>query len=62
MHVNNKEVPNMNEKTKIYEPPVLVKVGEAQDAIRGAYGCGYDLDGTFIGSGQEFQSDLERKS
>ena len=52
----------MNKKNTNYDPPVLVKVGEAQDAIRGIYGCGYDLDGTFIGSGQEFQSDLEPKS
>lgn len=52
----------MNETKKTYETPVLVKVGEAQDAIRGICSCGYDCDGTFIGSGQEFQSDLEPES
>jgi hypothetical protein len=52
----------MNEKNAPYEAPVLVKVGEAQDAIRGILGCGYDNDGTFLGSGQEFEADLESKS
>lgn len=57
----------MNEKTNTYEAPFLVKVGEAQDAIRGLMAPGYDLDGTFLngpgsgGGGQEFQTDLERK-
>ena len=51
----------MNEKKTAYEAPVLVKVGEAQDAIRGLLGCGYDGDTLFLGSGQEFDSDLETK-
>jgi len=52
----------MNETTNTYETPVLVKVGEAQDAIRGLAAPGYDLDGTFLGGPvQEFQSDLESK-
>ena len=52
----------MNEKNTNYKTPVLVKVGEAQEAIRGILGCGYDCDLLFLGSGQEFQSDLEPKS
>jgi hypothetical protein len=55
------EIRTMNEKPTPYETPILVKVGEAQDAIRGIYSCGYDTDTLFLASGQEFEEELQKK-
>jgi len=48
----------MNEKNNAYETPVLVKVGNAEDAIRGICSNGYDGDTMFITSTDQFQSEL----
>jgi hypothetical protein len=42
----------------MYEKPVLVRVGAAEEVIQGAIGLGSDLDGTWAGSGgPEFAED-----
>jgi hypothetical protein len=48
----------MNEKKISYEPPVLVKIGDAAEVIRGVCSCGYDGDTMFMTSTDEFQSEL----
>lgn len=50
----------MNQEQTFYEIPTLVKVGRAQDTIRGVYGPGFDADTLFlVASSQEFQSELD---
>lgn len=50
----------MNENQTSYQAPTLVKVGDAEDTVRGFYGAGFDADTLFmLGSGQEFQSELD---
>lgn len=52
----------MNEKQISYQTPTLVKIGNAEETIRGLYGAGFDADTLFmLGSGQEFQSELDLK-
>jgi hypothetical protein len=48
----------MDEKNTAYEAPVLVKVGNAEDAIRGVAFRGYDADLMFTPNSDEFQSEL----
>lgn len=53
----------MNEKQASYDAPILVKVGSAEETIRGICSSGFDGDTLFmLGSGQEFQSELDLNS
>lgn len=50
----------MDEKQISYQPPTLVKVGNAEDTILGFCSVGFDTDTLFmVGSSQEFQSELD---
>jgi len=45
----------------MYEAPKLNTVGKAEEVVRGAYACGYDMDGTLIMPASEFQNDSEEE-
>jgi len=43
----------------MYEKPILIKVGNAENVILGVALSGFDLDGTYITGGSEFEDDAD---